>query len=127
MNIKSECQIGQQLSEFIQSQANGIGINVSRADEVNKKGTGKVLIVEITSAISAGNPFIGHRKSTAIAGQLYDNGEEVSSFTGMRLSMGGFFGGFKGSCSVLGRTVKTLGQDVARWLKNPIDGAHLRN
>jgi len=33
--------------------------------------------------------------------------------------MGGAFGGFKGNCSVLGRTVKALGEDIAGWLTHP--------
>ena len=30
--------------------------------------------------------------------------------------MGGMFGGFKGSCSVLNRTAKVLGTDLAKWI-----------
>jgi hypothetical protein len=33
--------------------------------------------------------------------------------------MGGAFGGFKGNCSVLGRTVRALGEDIAGWLAQP--------
>ena len=39
--------------------------------------------------------------------------------------MGGAFAGYKGSCSVLGRTVKAMGKDVAQWLKAPTDEAAL--
>jgi hypothetical protein len=39
--------------------------------------------------------------------------------------MGGAFGGFKGSCSVLGRTVKALGKDIAQWLVQPAKGSQL--
>ncbi|MDX1412474.1 MAG: hypothetical protein R3351_09975 [Nitrospirales bacterium] len=124
-NIKRECRIQEQLSEFIQAYGDEEGLNVSRADNINKDGPGVVLVVEITNALSGGNPFIGHQKQTFIAGKLYDNGKEIASFTGRRNSMGGVFGGFKGSCSVLGRTVKALGKDVANWLKDPVMGAHL--
>ena len=34
-----------------------------------------------------------------------------------RDSMGGFGAGYKGSCSVLGRTSKALGKDFSVWLK----------
>ena len=94
---------------------------------MNTKGPGNMLKVEITSAYSAGNAFIGHRKSTAIRGELYDNGTLLASFTGSRVSGGGAWAGFKGSCSVLGRTVETLGQDIVAWLKKPSDNAHLGN
>ncbi len=39
--------------------------------------------------------------------------------------MGGLFAGFKGSCSVLGRTVKAIGKDIAEWLVNPVLDADL--
>jgi len=56
---------------------------------------------------------------------LYKNGKRQAGFTASRVSGGGAFGGFKGSCSVLGRTVKILGSDVSLWLLHPVDGAHL--
>ncbi len=80
---------------------------------------------EITDAVSMGNPFLGHHKFTRVDGTLYESGRAVASFKGRRNSMGGAFGGFKGPCSVLGRTVKVLGQDIATWLKRPVDGARL--
>ena len=43
----------------------------------------------------------------------------------MRVSGGGAFGLYKGSCTVLGSTVKVLGRDVSNWLKKPVNGAHL--
>lgn len=124
-NIKTECQINQQLSEFIRSYGHEHNIAVARSKKINTGGEGHVLSVEIVNAVSQGNPFIGHRKYTEVAGTLYENGKEVASFTGARFSGGGFFGGYKGSCSVLGRTVKALGSDIALWLTAPIDGHHL--
>lgn len=124
-NIKNECSINKQLSEFIGSYGKENGINVLRKAKVNRKDRGKVLLVEITEAQSSGSAFIGHRKTTAIAGKLYNKSKLIASFTARRNSGGGFFGGFKGSCAVLGRTVKALGSDVVRWLRHPVDGAHL--
>jgi hypothetical protein len=125
LNIRQECHITTQLSEFTQSYGKGQGIDVVRTPKLDVKGKGRNLQIEITEAVSQGNAFIGHRKYTAIEGTLYDSGNKVSGFTAARVSGGGFFGGYKGSCSVLGRTVETLGKDVAAWLKSPIDGAHL--
>jgi hypothetical protein len=39
--------------------------------------------------------------------------------------MGGAFAGYKGSCSVLGRTIKAIGKDVAEWMKAPSKDAQL--
>ncbi|MCW8900729.1 MAG: hypothetical protein OQK75_13840 [Gammaproteobacteria bacterium] len=124
-NIKNECSLDSQLSEFIHAYAVGEGIGVIRQNRVSSKAKGKTLIVQITDAISQGNAFIGHRKFTRIKGELYENGKRQAGFTAARLSGGGAWAGFKGSCSVLGRTVKALGSDVSLWLKHPADGAHL--
>lgn len=125
LNIRQECKITEQLSEFTQVYGEDRGIDVVRVPRVTSKDKGQVLKMEITDAVSQGNAFIGHRKYTAIEGSLYKDGKKVSTFTAARFSGGGFFGAYKGSCSVLGRTVKALGEDVAMWLAAPVDGAHL--
>lgn len=125
VNIKQECQLNTQLSEFIYSFGSANNIAVKRVPKVTKNTKGQYLLVEITNAVSQGNAFIGHRKYTQILGVLYNSGKRVAGFTAARFSGGGFFGNYKGSCSVLGRTVETLGKDVAGWLKSPVDGIHL--
>jgi hypothetical protein len=45
--------------------------------------------------------------------------------TARRVSRGGAFGGFKGSCDVLERVVTAIGNDLAEWLANPTDEAKL--
>ena len=40
---------------------------------------------------------------------------------------GGAFGGFKGTCSILGRCIKAIGADIAKWLANPTMDAMLGN
>ncbi|MDR9437181.1 MAG: hypothetical protein RI563_09870 [Thiohalophilus sp.] len=124
-NIKAECIINQQLSHFIRVYGTERDIAVIRSKDIDTASKGRVLSVEIVDAISQGNPFLGHRKFTEVAGTLYEDGKEVASFTGARFSGGGFFGAYKGSCSVLGRTVKALGSDIALWLANPVDGQHM--
>ena len=117
--ILDECELPQQQSELIAQLANEKGILVVRDNEAVKAGKGRVLQVEITNAMSGGNAFVGHRKQVSVKGRLFENGTEIGDFIGIRSSMGGAFGGFKGSCSVLGRCVKTLAQDITVWLKNP--------
>lgn len=125
VNIRNECNLQDQLSSFIKAYSLGEGIGIVRKNRISKKSKGKTLIVAITDSVSSGNAFIGHRKFTSIKGALYNSGKKQAGFTASRLSGGGAFAGFKGSCSVLGRTVKTLGSDVSLWLMHPVDGAHL--
>jgi hypothetical protein len=125
-NVRQECvEIQTQLAEFTQQFAERHGIRVELADWVETDDPGRTLIVRIDDAVSMGNAFTGHRKFTRISGELYQDGELVAGFRARRNSGGGAFGGYKGSCSVLGRTVRTLGRDIADWLDNPRDGARL--
>lgn len=126
-NIMNECNIGEQLSEFITTYSKDKNIEVQRLPAVSSTDAGQVLLVEIINAVSEGNAFIGHRKFTQIKATLYRDGVELSSFVGARNSMGGAFAGFKGSCSVLGRTVEALGGDISNWFMNPVKNGRLGN
>ena len=119
-NIKTECRIGEQLADFIKDFGGDVEFT---AGTVDASAPGRVLQLEIVDAVSMGNAWLGHQKFTKVKGTLYSGGQKVASFKGRRNSMGGAFAGYKGSCSVLGRTVKALGEDIAGWLKNPVDGA----
>jgi hypothetical protein len=118
-NVLSECSLPSQGAELLEDAARDEGFKVLRDDQAVKAGKGRVLQIEIINAVSGGNPFLGHFKRVDIKGQLLEDGKEIGSFRGYRTSRGGAFGGFKGSCSVLGRCLKTLSKDVTSWLKTP--------
>lgn len=118
-NIKKECKLPEQLSTFVAQYAKEHGVAVKRVDTLDEQDAGRVLVLHIVAAMSQGNAFIGHGKSTTVKGELYENHQLIGDFIAMRNSMGGAFAGFKGSCSVLGRTVKVLGKDIGGWLAQP--------
>lgn len=120
--IKSECPLGEQLADFVKENAS---VPVEFADAAPTDAPGRVLHLEIADAVSMGNAWLGHQKFVKVEGALYQDGARVAGFKARRNSMGGAFAGFKGSCSVLGRTVEALGEDIGGWLSNPVDGAHL--
>ena len=122
-NIKTECTINQQLAEFIKQYANENGLKVEFKN--NASYNDLKLIVEITDAMSSGGAFRGHNKFVTISGKLVKGNKSYGSFDAARISGGGFWGAYKSSCAVLGRTVKALGQDVSNWLSSPMDGAKL--
>ncbi len=124
-NIKRECKINDQLADFIAQAAKEHGVQTAFAATVNPQMPGSILDVQIKDAVSEGNAWLGHHKSTTVIGKLYRNGQLVGSFRGRRNSMGGMFAGYKGSCSVLGRTVKALGNDIGAWLAAPTMDAEL--
>lgn len=125
--VRSECiKLQDQLADYTREYGAELhGIDVQLVPELASDGPGRVLLVEIDDAVSMGNAFIGHQKYSRVHGQLFEDGVPVASFKGRRNSMGGAFAGYKGSCSVLGRTMKALGRDIAEWLSNPVDGARL--
>lgn len=123
--IKTECVIQTQLADYIAEYAREKSIDIKHASEVQSEASGQVLDIQIKDSVSDGNPFVGHRKSTTVVGTLYRDGEVIGNFTARRNSMGGAFAGYKGSCSVLGRTVKALGKDIAGWLVAPTRDAQL--
>ena len=123
--VMRECEIDRQLPEFIRDYAGNHGIEIALSPNVEQAAPGKNLVISFEVTRSGGNAFIGHYKYTQIKAVLYENGKQLADLTAARRSGGGAFAGFKGSCSVMGRTVKALGSDVAYWLQNPQPGARL--
>jgi hypothetical protein len=123
--VRRECKLDEQLPDFVAQYGREKGITVNFAQQVSASSPGRALVMEFTDVVSEGNAFIGHHKSVTVKGKLYQDGKLVGSFKGRRNSMGGAFGGFKGACSVLGRSVKALGEDIAGWLVTPSEGAQL--
>lgn len=122
--VREECtQLNTQLPQFVLEFAPASNVEVRVGDA--SADSGRVLRMVITQAISQGNAFIGHAKSSSVRGDLYEDGRHVAGFDATRNSMGGAFAGYKGSCSVLGRTMRAMGRDIAQWLANPVDGAEL--
>lgn len=115
--VRSECRMGEQLPQFIQEFARKNGMEVELVDALPQ--TGRVLELEISDAIETGNAWTGRQKGLVIHGRLLEDGAVVASFHGRRMTAGGAFGGYKGTCSFFGRCAKTLGHDVADWLKAP--------
>lgn len=123
--VKLECQLGTKLPSFIKEFSVKEGVDVELTSNPLDKVKGKALFLEITHVHASGGGAFSGPKSVSVAGKLLENGKVISRFTATRYSGGGMFGGFKGTCSIAGRCVKTLGSDIVKWLKNPVNEAHL--
>ncbi len=116
-NIRSECtELPKQFADYANKYITDRGWTVHSSQTPESVDQGNGLKLTITHAHSTGNAFIGHHKSVSITAELYQDGKVIDSYEGTRASGGGFGGGFKSSCSVLARCVKTLGSDVSKWL-----------
>jgi hypothetical protein len=121
--VRSQCELQTKVPEFIAQSA---GSSVELADGVSRKA-GRVLEMEITEVHAPGGGAFSGPKWMTVNGTLYDRGKQIGSFRAKRFSSGGAFGAFKGSCAIIGRCAKAIGQDIAGWLAAPTPNALLGN
>jgi hypothetical protein len=122
--VKQECDLDGKLTQFIKENAAGQYANI-----VTDSNTGptdaQILTVEIEAVQGAAGGAWSGPKMVLIKGSLAEKGKVLGDFKARRYSGGGMFGGYKGTCAILGRCVKTLGRDLAEWLTHPTSQAVL--
>ncbi len=116
--VRDECQLGEKVSSFLKQSAS----NVDISDDPKQ---GRYLDMSITEVFASGGGAWSGPKWMTVKGTLMENDQAVASFRAKRFSTGGAFGGFKGTCSIIGRCAKTIAKDIATWLKNPVNDAEL--
>jgi hypothetical protein len=120
--VKEQCALQTKVPEFIQQAA---GSSVELVDGALNRKAGRVLELEITEVHAPGGGGFSGPKWMTVKGELYDKGKQIGSFRAKRYSTGGAFGGFKGTCSIIGRCTKAIGDDIAGWLAAPTANAEL--
>lgn len=123
--VRAECGLEQKIPEFVQEFANKGFDKVVLADTVSAKTAGKALSMKITDVTGTGGGAWSGPKHVTIEGTLWQNGKVAGTFRASRYSGGGAFGGYKGTCAILGRCAKALGKDVATWAIAPSMDASL--
>ena len=123
--VRAECGLEQKVPEFVQESANKGFDKVVLADSVSAKTAGKVLSMKITDVTGTGGGAWSGPKHVTIEGTLWQDGKVAGTFVASRYSGGGAFGGYKGTCAILGRCAKALGKDVATWALAPSMDARL--
>jgi hypothetical protein len=116
--VKQECNLDGKLSQFIKENAAGQFANII-TDSATGPADAQILTVEIGEVQGAAGGAWSGAKSVVIKGSLSQKGKILGDFKARRYSGGGVFGGYKGTCAILGRCVKTLGRDVAEWIAHP--------
>jgi hypothetical protein len=123
--VRAECQLELKMVELVQTAAARNFDKVVMVRDGSKTGAGQSLAMKITGITgTAGGAWSG-AKFLTIDGTLRENGKVIGTFRATRLSGGGAFGGYKGTCSILGRCAKALSDDVAKWLSAPTMNAKL--
>jgi len=120
--VRDQCQLQTKLPDFLSQAAGG---RVELVDGKLNRKVGRVLEMEISEVHAPGGGSFSGPKWLTVKGELYDRGKQIGSFRAKRYTTGGAFAVFKGTCSIIGRCTKTLGQDIATWLAAPTANAEL--
>ena len=108
--MKDECKLDTRLPGFIQDYAKKQNISV----EIGSGTGGRVLEIEFVDILGSSGGAWSGSKSVTVKGKLTESGKVIGTFTARRASGGGMFAAYKGTCSILGRCIKTLGKDIAK-------------
>jgi len=122
--VKQECKLIDKLTLFIEENAATQYAQII-TDSAAIPEDAQVLSIEIGQVQGAAGGAWSGPKQVLINGTLTKNGKVLGDFKARRYSGGGMFGAYKGTCAILGRCVRTLGSDVAKWLTHPTSKAML--
>ena len=117
--VKKECQLETKIIDFAEEFAKGDFDKIDMMDSVSESTPGKAVKIVITDVAGAKGGIYSGPKYVAIKATLWQDGKVAGTLSSRRSTGGGAFGGYKGTCSLLGRCAKALGKDVATWLKKP--------
>jgi hypothetical protein len=120
-NVKKECGMESRLPKYLKDYAKK-HTDVVFTTEPLESAEGKVLYLEFEHVFAPGGGGYSGVKSVSVVGELRENGEVIASLTADRAAL---FGMTPGTCSMLKRAVKKLGQDIGNWLKEPTMDAML--
>lgn len=116
--IRRECSLDGKLTTFIERYAAGQYGQILN-DAAAAPAGAQILTIEIDQVRGEGGGAWSGPKEVVIKGHVSQDGKLLGDFRGRRYSGGGMFGAYKGTCAILARCVKALGNDVARWLRHP--------
>jgi len=120
--VQDECRLQTKVPEFLSSYSKSVVLVDGPLGR-----TGRVLKLTITQVNAPGGGAWSGSKSMSVRGTLTENGKEIGSFIATRYSGGGVFGGYKGTCGIVGRCAKAIAKDIAGWLENPAKDSRLGN
>jgi len=123
--VKKECDLENKIPDYVRVNAEGSFDKVVLIDSASAGTPGQALAIKITGLMGKGGGGWSGPKQVSIEGTLWNNGKVAGTFLATRFSSGGAFGGYKGTCAILNRCAKELGEDVSKWLTAPSMNARL--
>jgi hypothetical protein len=119
--VIDECEMQTRLPEYIKKEGKR-KVDIELSKESLEDVEGKVLHLEITNVYAPGGGAYSGSKSVIAAGELKENDEVIASMTIRRHSMMGMM---PGTCSIMKRIAKKMGEDISIWLAEPTMNAEL--
>jgi len=113
--VKEECGLEERLPKYLKSYAKK-HTTVEFTTESLENVEGKTLYLEFEQVFAPGGGGYSGAKSVSVVGELKENGEVIGTLTVDRAAL---FGMVPGTCSMLKRVAKKLGQDIGAWLETP--------
>ncbi|WP_410499600.1 hypothetical protein [Chitinibacter sp. S2-10] len=117
--VKEECKIEgmleKRIGEILAKANQGLG-TIAQGTPV---ADGQVLRLKISHVLGVGGGAYSGPKAITVYAELLQNGKVARETKLNRWSMGGVFGGFSGTCSILDRCAVAIGKDLAQWVKDP--------
>jgi len=119
--VIDECEMQTRLPEYIKKEGKR-KVDIELSKEPLEAAEGTVLYLEITNVYAPGGGIYSGSKSVIVAGELKEGSEVIGSMTVRRHSVMGMM---PGTCSIMKRIAKKLGEDIAIWLTAPTMNAEL--
>jgi len=118
--VKDECHIDDMLTRRVGEALARLNRTGDGTIDANRTaGDAQVLRLQITYVMGVGGGAWTGPKAISVSADLIDNGKVVRHTKFKRWSVGGVWGAFKGTCSILDRTTVVIGKDLRRWVHNP--------
>jgi len=120
--VREQCELQTKTPSFIREFGPDYGVEVRLVEDLARTDVDRRLHLEITGIHApAGGGFAGGMWMQV------EGGRTVATVASRRITSGGYFAQFKGTCDIVGRCSRAIGRDLARWLADPRDGARLGN
>lgn len=124
-SVRKQCNLQTKTPAFVQEFGPRFGVEVRLVEDLDRADAPRKLELAITRIHSPGGGGFGGTRWMQVEGTLTENGRTVGSVASRRLTTGGYFAMYKSTCDIIGRSSRAIGEDLARWLADPRDGARL--
>jgi hypothetical protein len=118
--VKDECHIDDMLTRRVGEALRRMNRTGEGTIDANSApGDAQVMRLRITYVMGVGGGAWTGPKAISVSADLIDNGKVVRHTKFKRWSVGGVWGAFKGTCSILDRTTVFISKDLRRWAHDP--------